>query len=640
MLSKRKELITLAKKIKKAKRSKKQHRNRRSPVPQPQESPIESAPDSPELVEEPELQPSSNNDERLFYCGTKLVLIKLPKEDTAIISANYVLKVLSGRVSCFGSVIDQHSNSVEVHSPGKHALPVHALETGLLSEEALPSILKQIDNHINHDKDLHIEIKNWLKISHDTCLLMLESKTDFEHQIKITDDIRYYNEDPIAITYPEEFETEHVKYCINTSPYVKHQGKKIMIVGDKNTGKSTFAVWIMNKILTHYKHRIENNSTFYLETDLGQNSFFFPGTVAMFSFKDPILHNLQGPCLQKPLFEEFIGEFSPTHHTTAYLKAIQNAINYYNFSNPDRSLVINTHGYVSGIGENILYDVIKIVEPDVLIILDKGTSPNDVSDENGYLQTNPAAIIEAEVRQRTYHNRANIVHHKKSENNNYKGPTIWHINSLDNVSPSSHKNDKKDQMMISYLLHNKFYKNEKVGLIPRVSQLAIATPIELPFDRFLHIVINESEPKFFFKSDFMKFSLVFICSVVSFNYAPALNSKERLALTSQECQELYKKSSSKGLGYVRDIIPDKRALLVVTPLGQTELDLVNLIVKSTAVQFSNHFYTEDSLTNIENWIGGGKVDEELEETKLYVNSCNFGIGSESYKNMKSLRKIQ
>lgn len=95
-----------------------------------------------------------------------------------------------------------------------------------------------------------------------------------------------------------------------------------MIIGNKNSGKSTLSVYLLNKILNYFKKTNQNRTSFYLETDLGQSSFFLPGNVSLFDFKEPIVHNLHTPHIKKPLYYEFIGEYSPSCFTANYLKAV------------------------------------------------------------------------------------------------------------------------------------------------------------------------------------------------------------------------------------------------------------------------------------------------------------------------------
>jgi polynucleotide 5'-kinase involved in rRNA processing len=96
-------------------------------------------------------------------------------------------------------------------------------------------------------------------------------------------------------------------------------------------------------------------------------------------------------------------------------------MNFYEYSGSNTPLIINTHGYASNIGENILYDLLRIIEPDVMIILGKSPS-KETQNNDGYLNNDPAAEIESEVRRRTFHDRASIIQLPKSD---YKGPTIW-----------------------------------------------------------------------------------------------------------------------------------------------------------------------------------------------------------------------
>ena len=253
---------------------------------------------------------------------------------------------------------------------------------------------------------------------------------------------------------------------------------------------------------------------------------------------------------------------------------------------------------------------------------------------------NPASIIESEIRKRTFHNRVSIIQTHRTE---YKGPSIWKVEVPNLADVISHKKDKKDATIINYLLGGKLYHNNRLMTIPRISQLCIAKPVELSFDQFLSIAVSGSQTRFFYNSDFTKWGLLFVASIVSLNYSPLLSVRDRKELQRYECEEIFAKSSSKGFGFIRDIIPDRRVFLLVTPLTQQELMAINVLVRSSNVQFSKDFYKDDSLLNMENWMIPPQYDEkgnEVKVPKIFMNDCAYGVGSESYRNIKSLRKIQ
>ncbi|RKP10145.1 hypothetical protein THASP1DRAFT_22118 [Thamnocephalis sphaerospora] len=90
----------------------------------------------------------------------------------------------------------------------------------------------------------------------------------------------------------------------------------VLVCGAKNAGKSTFARYIFNSLLSNYPE------VAFLDCDLGQAEFTSPGLVSLHRLSDPIL----GPPYthtHTPYRSAFIGRASPKDNPDAYLNAIE-----------------------------------------------------------------------------------------------------------------------------------------------------------------------------------------------------------------------------------------------------------------------------------------------------------------------------
>ncbi|KAG2679077.1 hypothetical protein I3843_11G034000 [Carya illinoinensis] len=140
-----------------------------------------------------------------------------------------------------------------------------------------------------------------------------------------------------------------------------------LICGAKNCGKTTFSRYLLNILLQRYKKVV------YLDTDVGQPEFTPPGFVSL-TVVDKLTSDLTIPCLKTPERCFFFGDVSSKRDPTAYLKAISTLYDYYrqdhclfnkneNPAKTELPLVINTPGWVKGVGYDILADMLKCITP-------------------------------------------------------------------------------------------------------------------------------------------------------------------------------------------------------------------------------------------------------------------------------------
>ncbi|OMO49916.1 Pre-mRNA cleavage complex II Clp1 [Corchorus capsularis] len=139
------------------------------------------------------------------------------------------------------------------------------------------------------------------------------------------------------------------------------------ICGAKNSGKTTFSRHLLNVLLQRYP------KVAYLDTDVGQPEFTTPGFLSL-TVVDKQTPDLAIPCLKTPDRCLFFGDVSSKRDPSTYLKYIFTLCDYYRkeycmfekSGSPDRTelpLVVNTPGWVKGIGYEILVDMLKYISP-------------------------------------------------------------------------------------------------------------------------------------------------------------------------------------------------------------------------------------------------------------------------------------
>ncbi|CAL5441332.1 unnamed protein product [Camellia sinensis] len=139
------------------------------------------------------------------------------------------------------------------------------------------------------------------------------------------------------------------------------------ICGPKNSGKTTFSRHLLNILLQRYR------KVAYLDTDVGQTEFTPPGCLSL-TVIDKITPDLTIPCMKTPERCFFYGDISSKRDPTAYLAHIFALYDYYrkmycmsnNSESPGNTglpLVVNTPGWVKGIGYDVLVDMLKYISP-------------------------------------------------------------------------------------------------------------------------------------------------------------------------------------------------------------------------------------------------------------------------------------
>ncbi|KAI9472394.1 MAG: Pre-mRNA cleavage complex II protein Clp1-domain-containing protein [Benjaminiella poitrasii] len=135
-----------------------------------------------------------------------------------------------------------------------------------------------------------------------------------------------------------------------------------IVCGAKDTGKSSFSRYLINRLLARYK------CVAYIETDVGQSEFTPAGLLSLHFVTQPIL----GPPYTHQQLESersfFFGSTSPRHNPDYYLACVYELINHWKQSQANDNsttipLVVNTQGWVSGMGYNLLIDIIRKVMP-------------------------------------------------------------------------------------------------------------------------------------------------------------------------------------------------------------------------------------------------------------------------------------
>lgn len=141
------------------------------------------------------------------------------------------------------------------------------------------------------------------------------------------------------------------------------------ICGPKNSGKTTFSRHLLNTLLQRYK------KVAYLDTDVGQPEFTPPGCLSL-SVIEEKTQDLAIASIKTPVRCFFFGDISSKRDPKTYLNNIFSLYDYFrtqfhisnrsdtgNPGKPMLPLVVNTPGWVKGIGYDLLVNMLRYISP-------------------------------------------------------------------------------------------------------------------------------------------------------------------------------------------------------------------------------------------------------------------------------------
>ncbi|KAI3630293.1 hypothetical protein MIR68_011728 [Amoeboaphelidium protococcarum] len=130
-----------------------------------------------------------------------------------------------------------------------------------------------------------------------------------------------------------------------------------LLCGEKSVGKSTLTRHLVNRLLQDYE------SVFYLDCDVGQSEFTPPGLVSLIKVSDFIL----GPPFthQRPAdtYSVYYGHLSLDVDPVSYFNSVAQCWQEYGkINNRQFPVVINTCGWMTGIGADLLNQIIYLTQ--------------------------------------------------------------------------------------------------------------------------------------------------------------------------------------------------------------------------------------------------------------------------------------
>lgn len=151
------------------------------------------------------------------------------------------------------------------------------------------------------------------------------------------------------------------------------QYKKIIILGEVDTGKSTFARYLIKSILR------EQKSVCFIDSDIGQSSIAPPTTIAVKLYNETASLNDDEIVID---FDRiyFVGFTTPSIYPELFIQEFTNAIIF--AEKLDVITLVDTTGLISGdMGKKLKLKKISIFKPDLVIAFSRAGEINHILSE-------------------------------------------------------------------------------------------------------------------------------------------------------------------------------------------------------------------------------------------------------------------
>uniref|UniRef100_A0A8C5HPM8 Polynucleotide 5'-hydroxyl-kinase NOL9 n=1 Tax=Gouania willdenowi TaxID=441366 RepID=A0A8C5HPM8_GOUWI len=301
--------------------------------------------------------------EALHHCaqrgdGKNHVVLVMQKEQTLCFRGKCFLTCLYGRVEVMGFTIEEGQQSYPLYSPASHSpLNIRCLESPAVARDDRAEASLILQQYL-----LPASRKKLLKkVRPNSSIILLEPiETPLTRFLSSFSELSKLFSPPISELLWHIFifivVLRHVSLVKRPFFFVSTGDMDgcavILVCGAKNVGKSTFNRFLINTLLNH------TASVDYLEADLGQTEFTPSGCLSLTTVTDPLL----GPPFthqQTPDHMIYYGESSCESDLDRYLESLKSLWRRRSQSQ-ERTLVINTMGWVKGFGLQLLVDMIRL----------------------------------------------------------------------------------------------------------------------------------------------------------------------------------------------------------------------------------------------------------------------------------------
>lgn len=268
----------------------------------------------------------------------------------------YDLEVTQGVATIYGAVLYPNSGTRRVYAPSTHALPqtMARRDNTIIRLSEAPSSLRKLERLSPLFRNI------WTKGGEETrTFALLRNTTDDELQRTLN---------------PLELDKAGQAVLLRLAVEAETSSLRVVAIGPKSSGKSTFNRLLCNTLLS----KPSVKKLLYLDLDPGQPEFGPPGQLSLVEVTASILgpsftHLARAQATRSRLIRSHtIAATSlkddPDHYLACARDLAQHAKNQY-------PLVVNSCGWVTGLGANVLEDLISLAGITDVVVLDLVEEP-------------------------------------------------------------------------------------------------------------------------------------------------------------------------------------------------------------------------------------------------------------------------
>ncbi|ODV95735.1 hypothetical protein PACTADRAFT_49197 [Pachysolen tannophilus NRRL Y-2460] len=516
-------------------------------------------------------------DDENMVCGSDYVIIGLKNFEYLLIKGQYKLVVQRGCLKVNNVLIHASKRNFEIVSPSLSSVPVlysyQVTDRSLVQDEITAenehlfsskykTVIKLINlwTGLENIGSLYPSLKNIFPFKNGE----FDSESKFEQysfQIILKDD-----NSASGMILTKNWKTIINEISIECNDNNINKNAKILILGPKNSGKTTFLQNLLNNLLETSNYCIPVN---IMDVDPGQPEYSPPDTLSISQHISPKFgFNLSSISQQQELdeiddqdssilFEQYLGSSSPNRQPARYQELIKNLYNYYEkyLQEKNQPLLINTPGYVKGFGVELLKNLINVVKPTHLIYL----SNNDSTESELLSQLTSEKIIKING----YLNNINNLKYSSAQLRNFKILSYFHFTQNQQNTKEFHKKFDFMPLILSHPPYQISYTDKNDDSELQFKGISAVNILEYNNNILHKDLITCLEP-----------TVVGIYTMDSEIYQNLLLKKqvESLEKFPNYIRQLSDNMTKfQGLGLIHSINPDKKVINLYTPINTSRL---------------------------------------------------------------------
>lgn len=321
-----------------------------------------------------------------IYARNESVIVLLKGREKILLSGIFTVRIIKGGIVYNGCHYNASKETFNFWHPLSHAIPeikssfyagfeddndIELFDTSLKnieykSYDTVLQIFNSYSKNLLSAEQLFSNVKN-LWIPREPFLRRTTSK-EYSFDI-ITDTLK---ENVTVLRYTKQWIDCMQKLDFN------HQNAshdiRVLILGGKNSGKSTFIRTLTEKILYSTETANDRNEkeALYLDLDPGQPEYSNPDCISLNRLTSKQKHFGQhfGQTNFETIRELYIGSASPQDFPSHYLESVASLISTFEEEMFAGTSCVNLPGWVKGFGLNILQKVMEYYKPTDIVYLE------------------------------------------------------------------------------------------------------------------------------------------------------------------------------------------------------------------------------------------------------------------------------